>query len=269
MTSEVICGNCLDVLPTLASESVDLVVTSPPYAEQRKESYGGVAAGDYVQWFLPTSAAILSLLRPTGSFVLNIKEHCDNGERQTYVLELVLAMRYQGWRWVDEYVWNKTNPLPTGSQRRLKDGWERCLHFAKTKDYQFYPDAVRYKSTSKWAGTNERRKNKGAHSTHNGSGFVMSCRVMGDSVRPSNVITMPCSCLNIGHPAAFPMGLPEFFIKLMTVPGQVVVDPFMGSATTLLACKKLGRVGIGIDMQPEYCELAKRRLEEAVNLQPA
>jgi DNA modification methylase len=86
MASFVIYGNCLDVLPTLAPGSVDLVVTSPPYAAQRKDSYGGVAAGKYVRWFLPISLAILSSLKPNGSFVLNIKEHCENGERQTYVL---------------------------------------------------------------------------------------------------------------------------------------------------------------------------------------
>jgi site-specific DNA-methyltransferase (adenine-specific)/site-specific DNA-methyltransferase (cytosine-N4-specific) len=269
MASNVICGDCFNVLPTLPAESVDLVVTSPPYADQRKDSYDGVAAGYYVRWFLPISLLILSVLKPAGSLVLNIKEHCEDGERQTYVLELVLAMRQQGWRWVDEYVWNKTNPVPTGSQRRLKDGWERCHHFAKTKDYQFYPDAVRYKSTSKWAGTNERRKNKSAFSTHNGSGFVMGRRVVGDMVRPSNVITTPSSCINIGHPATFPIALPEFFIKLMTLPEQVVLDPFMGSGTTLLACEKLGRFGIGIDMKPEYCELAKRRLAERANLQAA
>jgi site-specific DNA-methyltransferase (adenine-specific) len=91
---------------------------------------------------------------------------------------------------VDEYIWNKTNPFPTGNKKRLKDGFERCLHFAKTKDYKFFPDAVRMKSTSKWAGDNKRRKNKGAHRTTNGSGMNMSRRIVGDLVRPSNVLTL-------------------------------------------------------------------------------
>ena len=122
------------------------MLTSPPYAEKRKNTYGGTPADKYVEWFLPISAELLRVLKPTGSFVLNIKESVDDGERQTYVYELVLALKKQGWLWVDEFVWHKTNPFPTGSKKRLKDGFERCYHFAKTKNFKFYPDAVKQKS---------------------------------------------------------------------------------------------------------------------------
>jgi len=241
-------------------ESVDLIVTSPPYAEKRKKTYGGIPADKYVEWFLPISAELMRVLKPTGSFILNIKEGAVNGERQTHVLELVLALRKQGWLWVDEFIWNKTNPFPTGSKKRLKDGFERCYHFAKTKDFKFFPDAVKYKSTSKWAGDNERRKNKGAHHTTNGSGMNMSRRIVGDLVRPSNVLTMPSSSINIEHPAVFPQALPEFFIKLMTQRGDLVLDPFMGSGTTSLAARNLGRRYEGVESMEEYVDLNAQRL---------
>jgi DNA modification methylase len=134
------------------------------------------------------------------------------------------------------------------------------LHFTKAADYQFYPDAVRDKSTSKWAGDSDRRKNKGAHHTTNGSGMNMSKRITGELVRPSNVIKMPASSLNIEHPAVFPIGLPEFFIRLMTKQGDVVVGPFMGSGTTALAAVNLGRHFLGVERNEEYMQLAKSRV---------
>lgn len=258
--STVYAANASTMLTVLEDGSADLVVTSPPYAERRKKAYGGIPAEKYVEWFLPISAGLLRLLKPTGSFVLDIKEGTHDGERQTYVYELALALRSQGWLWVDEFIWHKTNPFPTGNRNRLKDGFERCYHFAKTKNFKFFPDAVRTKSTSKWAGDNERRRNKGAHRTTNGSGMNMSRRVVGDLVRPSNVVTMPSSSLNIGHPAVFPLGLPEFFIRLMTEEGDVVLDPFMGSGSTALAARGLGRRYVGVELSESYLWASAERL---------
>jgi site-specific DNA-methyltransferase (adenine-specific) len=253
-------GDVRNMLGVLDGESVDLVVTSPPYAERRKKAYGGIPAEKYTEWFLAISAELLRVLKPRGSFVLNIKEGTHDGERQTYVYELALALRKQGWLFVDEMIWHKTNPFPTGNKNRLKDGFERCFHFAKTKNFKFFPDAVRTKSASKWAGDSERRKNKGAHRTTNGSGMNMSRRVVADLVRPSNVVTMRSSCLNIGHPAVFPVELPEFFVKLMTEKGDVVLDTFMGSATTALAVRGLGMRYVGLELSEEYLELSAKRL---------
>jgi site-specific DNA-methyltransferase (adenine-specific)/site-specific DNA-methyltransferase (cytosine-N4-specific) len=251
---------CPAMLAVMEPDSVDLVVTSPPYAERRKQAYGGIPAEKYIEWFLPISAELLRVVKPTGSFFLNIKESVSDGERQTYVYDLVLALRKQGWLWVDEFIWHKTNPFPTGNRNRLKDGFERCYHFAKTKKFKFFPDAVRTKSTSKWAGDNERRKKKGAHRTTNGSGMNMSRRITGDLVRPSNVVTMPSSSINIEHPAVFPLGLPEFFIRLTTEDGDVVLDPFMGSGSTALAARGLGRRYVGVELSEDYLWLSAKRL---------
>lgn len=106
-------GDCRTALKLLPTASVDLIVTSPPYADQRRNTYGGIHPDEYVEWFLPIAAELKRVLKPTGSFVLNIKERVVNGERHTYVLELIIALRKQGWRWTEEYM----RTLRTGIDR--------------------------------------------------------------------------------------------------------------------------------------------------------
>jgi site-specific DNA-methyltransferase (adenine-specific) len=260
--NKVIQGDCLEVLKTLPEDSVDLIITSPPYAEQRKDTYGGIPEDEYPDWMLHVARAAMRVLKPTGSLVINIKEHVNNGVRSPYVLKTTLLLATEFY-YVDEYIWEKTNPMPTGSKKRLKDGFERCLHFTKTLDYQFYPDALLTKSTSKYCGSNERRKNKGAFSTKNGSNMAMGRRITGAMVRPSNVFTFPTSCTSINHPAVFPPELPSRFMQLLTKNGDIVLDPFMGSGTTGVVCKQLGRHYIGIESKAEYVALANKRIGDA------
>lgn len=122
-------GDCRRVLPSLPTAFADLVITSPPYADNRKKTYDGVPANRYVEWFLPISAEVKRILKPSGSFILNIKERAANGERHTYVLELILAMRQQGWFWTEEYIWHKKNCYPGKWPNRFRDAWERCPGF--------------------------------------------------------------------------------------------------------------------------------------------
>ncbi len=102
-------GDCLQILPQLPDDSIDLIITSPAYADQRKNVYGGVHPDRYVEWFLPIAAELKSVLKPSGSFILNIKERVVNGERHPYVLQLILEMRKCGWLWIEEYCWHKKN----------------------------------------------------------------------------------------------------------------------------------------------------------------
>jgi DNA modification methylase len=104
-------GSAENTLPLFAAESIHLIITSPPYADQRTQTYGGINPDEYVNWFLPISAELFRVLKPDGSFVLNIKERVVNGERHTYVIELILAMRQQGWLWTEEYCWHKKIPI--------------------------------------------------------------------------------------------------------------------------------------------------------------
>lgn len=91
----------------IPDNSIGLIITSPPYADQRQLTYGGVSVSEYVQWFLPISKELLRVLKPTGTFILNIKEKVVDGERSTYVMELILEMRKQGWLWTEEFIWHK------------------------------------------------------------------------------------------------------------------------------------------------------------------
>lgn len=105
--TDIILGDCKEKLKLLDDNSVDLIVTSPPYADQRKNTYGGISPDKYVDWFLPISTQLLRVLKPSGTFILNIKEKVVEGERSTYVMELVLEMRKQGWLWTEEFIWHK------------------------------------------------------------------------------------------------------------------------------------------------------------------
>jgi len=261
---QIICGDCLEVLRQLPDESIDLIVTSPPYADQRSSTYGGIKPDAYVAWFLPRSAEFLRVLKPSGSFILNIKERVVNGERHTYVLELILEMRRQGWFWTEEYMWHKKNSHPGKWPNRFRDNWERLLHFTRTKRFYMNQEAVmvpvgdwaqaRLKNLSE---TDMRRDNSRVGS---GFGKRIANWVGREMVYPSNVLYMPTECYNRKHSATFPVALPEWFIKLFTRPGDVVLDPFNGSGTTCVAAQRLNRHYIGIDINQEYCDVALERL---------
>jgi DNA modification methylase len=135
-------GDCREVLKTIADDSVDLVFTSPPYADQRKNTYGGIHPDKYVEWFLPIAEQLMRILKPAGTFILNIKEKAVNGERSTYVLELILALRKQGWFWTEEFVWHKKNCYPGKWSNRFRDAWERLLQFNKERKFNMYQESV-------------------------------------------------------------------------------------------------------------------------------
>jgi site-specific DNA-methyltransferase (adenine-specific) len=254
----------MKVLCELPEAAVDLVITSPPYADQRKKTYGGVPIDEYVEWFLPITRQLHRVLSPRGSFVLNIKERVAEGERHTYVLELILAMRKQGWLWTEEYIWHKKNCHPGKWPNRFRDAWERCLHFTKQRDFAMYQDAVRvpmgdwrHARLKNLSDTDRRRDDSRVKS---GFGKKIENWVGRDLAYPSNVLHMATECNNQNHSATFPLALPTWFIKLFTKEGDLVLDPFMGSGTTALAAKKLSRDYLGIELLPEYVELAKGRL---------
>jgi len=138
--ADIYSGDSKEILKSLTENSVDLIVTSPPYADQRKQTYGGIDPDNYVEWFLPISEQLLRVLKPTGTFILNIKEKVVNGERSTYVMELILKMRKQGWLWTEEFIWHKKNSYPGKWPNRFRDAWERLLQFNKNRKFNMYQD---------------------------------------------------------------------------------------------------------------------------------
>lgn len=257
-------GDCLKLLPLLPDRAIDLIVTSPPYADSRKQTYGGIRPEDYVEWFLPRSQEFLRVLKPTGSFILNIKEKAVDGERSTYVLELILALRKQGWFWTEEYIWHKRNSYPGKWPNRFRDSWERCLHFTKARKFKMNQEAVMV-PMGDWA--QARLKSLGKNDVARfdsqvGSGFGKNIAnwVSRSLAYPTNVLHLPTECGNKNHSAAFPYALPEWFIKLFSNEGDWVLDPFMGSGTTLKVARDLGRHAIGMDIMKEYCERAEKEI---------
>lgn len=264
--TELIYGDCKKELKKLKDNSVDLIFTSPPYADQRKSTYGGVKPKEYVEWFLPITDELLRVLKPTGTFVLNIKEKVVDGERSTYVLELILEMRKQGWLWTEEFIWHKKNCYPGKWPNRFRDAWERLLQFNKTKSFAMYQEEVMV-PMGDWK--NARMKNlsetdKTRDNSKVGSGFGknISNWLDRDMAYPTNVVHLATECNNKNHSAAFPEGLPEWFIKLFTQPGDWVLDPFMGSGTTNAVAQKMARNSIGIEIVQEYFYKVKDELEE-------
>ena len=263
-TDQIINGDCFEVLQQLPENCVDLIVTSPPYADQRKSTYGGIKPDQYVDWFSPKAEQFKRVLKPTGSFILNIKERVVNGERHTYVMELVIALRKQGWLWTEEYMWHKKNSHPGKWPNRFRDNWEHLFHFTKAKHFKMYQDQVMV-PVGDWAqdrlknlsNTDKRRDNSKVGS---GFGKNISNWVGRDMVYPSNVLHMATECYNRQHSATFPVALPEWFIKLMTQEGDLVLDPFNGAGTTCVAAKKHNRHFLGIDTNEEYCQIASDRL---------
>lgn len=257
-------GDCLGLLTMMEDSSVDLIVTSPPYADQRKGTYGGIAPDKYVDWFSPIAEQLLRVLKPSGSFVLNIKEKAVNGERHTYVLELILKMRELGWLWTEEYIWHKKNSFPGKWPNRFRDSWERCLHFTKNRKFAMYQDAVMV-PMGDWK--NERLKKLSSRDVMRdesrvGSGFGKNISNWQgrEMAYPTNVLHMATECGNKNHSAAFPEALPEWFIRLFTTEGDVVLDPFAGSGTTLVAASRLSRKSVGFELLDEHCLVAKERL---------
>jgi len=257
------CGDCRDVLAKYPDDSFDLIVTSPPYADSRARTYGGIKPDDYVEWFLPRSEQFLRVLKPTGTFVLNIKERVVAGERSTYVLELILALRKQGWLWTEEYIWHKKNCHPGKWPNRFRDAWERCLQFNKSRKFKMNQDAVMV-PMGDWAKT--RLKNLGKNDVRrfdsqvdSGFGKNISNWVGRDKAYPSNVLHMATETGNKSHSATFPKTLARWFIELFLDSGDWVLDPFVGSGTTSQVARDLGRNSLGIDILDEYIQLAAQR----------
>ena len=259
-------GDCLQKLKLLEDNSVDLIVTSPPYADQRKNTYGGISTNKYVDWFLPISAELLRVLKPTGTFILNIKEKVQNGERSTYVLELILEMRKQGWLWTEEFIWHKKNCYPGKWPNRFRDAWERLLQFNKNKKFNMYQESVMV-PTGDWAKSRLKKLSETDQIRDNskvGSGFGknISNWIDREMAYPTNVLHLATECNNKNHSAAFPSSLPEWFIKLFTQEGDVVLDPFIGSGTTNIVAQRMGRDSIGIEIQEQYYDMVKNSILE-------
>lgn len=266
MSVALITGDCLEVMKEMESCSVNLIVTSPPYCEKRKSVYGGAPAHKYIEWFMPIASEIKRVLSPDGSFILNIKEHAEDGRKSLYVYKLITALVEElGWLWIDDYCWHKKNAYPGRWPNRFRDSWEHCYHLTRSKKFVMRQDSVMVpaaEQTVRRVKTLSALDRQRVTAKHGGNNLGM-CRANWAGralVYPSNVLHMAPEFHSTGHCAPFPEGLPEFFIKLLSDEGHMVMDPFSGSGTTCLVAARLKRNSIGIELLDEYNRLAYERI---------
>lgn len=259
--------DCLNVLSTVPDGTFDLVITSPPYDGQPKYGNGERYERDwYKGTFLQVSAEILRTLKPNGSFVLNYRSKRHGDERGTLQYELIFWLREQGFLFCEDFVWGKPSPPPGRFNRFLKDAVEYCFQFAKTPNWQFFPEHCL--APARWDAKDRERRKRLAHNYKrvNAPSGQGRKRVQAgpDMVRPSTLLYFEpeFSPNPTGHPARFPVQLPKFFINLLTRPGQLVFDPFGGTCTTAVAAECLSRQWLVTELDQAYAMILPDRLKK-------
>ncbi len=283
----ILTGDCFEVIKTLEDNSVDLVITSPPYADI--VNYGKNISikkpKDYCDWILPLFNEIHRVLKPSGSFILNINDNCSNGLRNPFIYELIYrSQKETNLKFYDTYIWHKKNGIPNGSKKRFRNNTEFIFHFVKNqKELKFYMDRVLQDPKDSYLSrlnspTNDdsnivdgerkrkkvvwvRRTSMKVDETGSKNPDLVQ-RVVPDLVRPDNVFRFQTAGAardnTIRHPAPYHKDLPTYFINLLTDEGDTVLDVFSGIGTTGLGCND--RNYIGIELNEKYAEFSKKRL---------
>lgn len=247
--------DCLEGMKRIPDKSVNLVVTSPPYAEQRKKQYGGISEKEYPEWTVKWLREVKRILKDDGSVMLNIRPHIKSGEISDYVLRTRLAIREAGWIECEELIWIKPDSPPLGSTKRPRRAWESILWFSKTGSP--YCDTKANGSFS---------NRIGFESTKTSNQDLYSGKKKSESgiARSKDYIEVGTGKVEKGvaHPAMFPVQVPEYLIKMCSSEGGTVLDVFMGSGTTAIACINTNRNFIGFEKDKTYYDIANERIEQ-------
>jgi len=274
MSSIILEGDCFDLIKEQPDNSVDLVITSPPYADI--VNYGKNISikkpNEYCDWLLPLFNEIHRVLKPSGSFILNINDNCSNGLRNPFIYELIhRSQKETKLKFYDTYIWHKMNGIPNGSKKRFRNTTEFIFHFVKNqKELKFYMDRV-MKEPAK--ATSDRAKYQWSVKNH--GNIIDGERVkdktidyssqLTNGIRPDNVFRFHTAGYardnHIKHPAPYHRQLPEYFINLLTDEGDVVLDTFAGIGTTGLPCKDMDREFIGYELNEKYADFGNKRIK--------
>lgn len=264
-----LCGDSTkaeDVKRLMGAPKINLCFTSPPYAEQREydntSGFKPIPPNEYVEWWENVQSNIKAHFAADGSFFVNIKPSADGLDTQLYVFDLVCAMvRRWNWHFATEFCWERSG-VPKGVTQRFKNQFEPVYQFVLAR-WKMRPESVMHESDAvpipigKGAGNtgwgNERQGK--------GGGAVLENRAAPGKAYPGNRLPTFGSAEVLGHTAAFPVGLPSFFVKAYTDEGDVVFDPFGGQGTTLIAAHRHKRIGYTIELSPKYCDVILRRCE--------
>jgi DNA modification methylase len=261
-----LCGDSTkdsDVELLLNGDKINIAFTSPPYASQREydpsSGFKPIPPDSFVEWFKPIAESVKKRLHPDGSWFVNIKPACEGLERLLYVFDLVLAhKRSWGWKFAEEFCWERTG-IPQQVVRRFKNQFEPVYQFV-LGDWKIRPQSVMHESESvpvprgKGAGDTNAAKRQGVASAVEGNEIASGMAYPGNRLPKFQSEAL-------GHSAAFPVGLPSFFIKAFSDAGDTVYEPFCGSGTTLIAAEQLSRKCYGMEISPQYCDVIVKRWE--------
>jgi site-specific DNA-methyltransferase (adenine-specific) len=275
------CGDAAEVLGALPAESADCIVTSPPYWRQRDYRGSRQQVGQektpeaYVARLRDIFQQCRRVLKPTGTAWLVIGDKYDDLRQLGLPWRVALALVDDGWILRADCIWHKPNAMPSPTRSRPTTDHEYVFFFARSGDYYYDADAIRephvtFSEHSKMrggrrhfgvrGGTPENGKNSGDSNLHDGR-WDQAFHPLGRNKR--TVWSIPLSKFRGAHFAVFPEPLVELCIQAGCPPGGLVLDPFLGSGTTAVVARRLGRHYLGIDRSREYCAMAKRRLKAA------
>ncbi len=326
LINKIICGDCLTVMKSMPSESVDLIVTSPPYFQQRDYGNGNSGIGNeetekqYLDNLLAIFFESVRVTKTTGTIVYNLGDKYINGGLSLLPYKFAIqAIESNKVFLINDITWAKLNPTPRQDKRKLIQATEPFFVFAKSKEYKFYLDNYlqHLDNFNKRNGNNpnskigekyfelidnseltETEKNNakkelnlaiqsvilgeinsfrmkirglhklayggqagGRNNQINNNGYSI-IKITGNKLK-KDIIESPVEITkDNSHPAVYPIYIIQELIKLLTQKDDIVLDPFNGSGTTCVAAKNLGRRYIGIEINPEYVELANKRIKE-------
>jgi site-specific DNA-methyltransferase (cytosine-N4-specific) len=269
------------LMEMIPDDSVDLVMTSPPFALLRQKDYGNVKHHEYIEWFMPFARQVRRILKPKGSFVLDIGGTWNKGEptRSVYHYELACELVRNGFYLAQDFFWYNPAKLPSPAEWvtvrriRVKDSVNTVWWFSKDPN----PRASNRKVLVPYSDSMKALLRSGYNPGVRPSGHDISAnwfqRDNGGAI-PSNLLQIPNTesntryqrrCKEAGikaHPARFPAGLPEFFIRFLTEKSDLVLDPFAGSNVTGMVCQEMDRKWISIDVDPTYVLASAFRFDE-------
>jgi DNA modification methylase len=268
MKSNILTGDSFELIKEIPDNSIDLIITSPPYADI--VNYGKNISiqkpQDYCDWLLPLFNEIQRVLKPSGSFILNINDTCKGGYRNPFIYELIYrSQKETKLKFYDTYIWHKRNGIPNGGTKRFRNTTEFIFHFVKDqKHLKFYMDRVLQEPNPTYSKRLETPINDFSNVIDGERQMVMKKVEVKDKVRPDNVVRFSTAGAardnSIKHPAPYHKDLPLYYINLLTDEGDVVLDVFSGIGTTGMACKELNRDYIGMELNEKYAEFSEKRI---------
>jgi site-specific DNA-methyltransferase (adenine-specific) len=244
--------DCIEFMQQISNDYIDLICTSPPYAEQRKNQYGGINEKEYPQWTVTWMGEAKRILKPTGSVVIVIRPHIKNGEISDYVLKTRLALREDGWKESEELIWIKPDSPPLGSVNRPRRAWESILWFSKSNK-PYCDTKVNGTESARIGFECDKFEHGGKSHIHAGQNKP----VIGIA-RCKDYIEVGTSKVDKSkyntHPAQYPEELSTWLIKMLSPENGLIYDPFMGSGTTAISALKTNRNYLGTEINNEYIQ---------------